>query len=94
MEEITSQFSVKKQMGKLAGIHPMMNNMCINTCMVYTGSFSDIDTCPHCGKSQYDQRVFLASDGQKKVPQQKFYIFAVGPQLQALWCNPKDAEAM
>ena len=62
--------------------------------MAYTGPFSDRDTCPHCGESRYDQQVFLASDGQKKIPRRQFYTFPVGPQLQALWRNRKDAEAM
>ena len=94
MEEIPSLFSVKKEIGKLTGVHPMMNDMCINTCMAYTGPFYDLDACPHCGESRYDQRVFLASNGQKRVPRRQFYTFPVGPQLQALWRNPKDAEAM
>ena len=42
---IPSLFEIKKAVGQITGVHSMMNDMCINTCMAYTGPFAVRDTC-------------------------------------------------
>jgi len=91
---IPSLYSVKKAIGELTGVYSMLNDMCIDSCMAYTGPNVDLDACLHCGKPRYDPQILAESGGQRKVPQRKFSTFPLGPQLQALWRNPHDAKAM
>ncbi|KAG2336843.1 hypothetical protein BDR05DRAFT_978680 [Suillus weaverae] len=58
--------------------------MCLNTCIAFTGPFSDLD--------QYDQLKLEATN--KQVPTRKFCTIPLGPQLQVLWHDPKSAEYM
>ena len=69
----------------------MMNDMCINTCIAYTGPFAGKDTCQYCGESRYDLKLLAASDGNKKVPRRQFYTIPIGPLLQALYQNCESA---
>ncbi|KAG2741139.1 hypothetical protein P692DRAFT_201678678, partial [Suillus brevipes Sb2] len=65
--------------------------MCINTCLAFTGPYSELDQCPRCGEDRWDAK---KSTDRKKVARQTFDTFPVGPQLQALWRHPDHAEKM
>lgn len=93
-KSIPSLSSVKKAIGGITGVHSMLNDMCINTCIAYTGPFSELDTCFHCNEPRYDPKLLLATNGREKKPQRQFHTLPLGPQLQALWRNPTDAKAM
>ncbi|KAG2062544.1 hypothetical protein BDR04DRAFT_1040224, partial [Suillus decipiens] len=60
-------------------------------CLAFTGPFIDLDQCPRCGEDHWDQK---RSTLQKKVAQQKFDTYPIGPQLQALWQHPDHAKKM
>ena len=68
--------------------------MCVRTCIGFTGPFANLETCPSCGESRYDQQKLEESDGALKVPRKVFTTFPVGPQLQARWKSPRTAEKM
>ncbi|KAF8583438.1 hypothetical protein K439DRAFT_1647251 [Ramaria rubella] len=70
---------IKSKVAQWSGVEPMVHNMCPNSCMSYTGPFKDLESF---------------SKGQTKVAAQKFYTLPLGPQLQALWHNPKIAGHM
>jgi hypothetical protein len=91
---IPSLASVKKSIGEITGVHSLLNDMCINTCMAYTGPFSDLEACLYCTEPRYDPTIFAATNGLKKTPQRQFHTLPLGPQLQALWRNPEIANAM
>jgi hypothetical protein len=88
---IPSLFETKKAVGQITGVHSMMNDMCINTCIAYTGPFSGRDTCQYCNKPRYDLELLAASDGNKKVPRRQFYTIPIGPLLQVLYRNREGA---
>ena len=88
---IPSLFEIKKAVGHITGVHSMMNDQCINTCIAYTGPFTDRDTCLYCNEPRYDLELLAASDGNKKVPRRQFYTIPIGPLLQAFYRNPEGA---
>lgn len=91
---VPTQYSVKKAIGDLTGVYSMLNDMCIETCIAYTGPYADRDTCPHCGAPRYDPQKLAETDGAVKIPQRQFYTIPLGPQLQSIWRDPKGAKAM
>ncbi|TFK31192.1 hypothetical protein BDQ12DRAFT_619331 [Crucibulum laeve] len=58
--------------------------MCPNSCVAYTGPFSELDKCPICKEDQYNA----------KGSWQYFTTIPLGPQLQALWRSPESAHKM
>ena len=95
-DNVLSLASVKKKIQDLTGVVPIVHDMCPNSCVAYTGPFSDLNTCPisDCQESRYDPILFQSSNGNIKKPQQQFSTMPLGPQLQALWRNPETAEKM
>ena len=45
-DNILSLASVKKKIQELTGVVPIIHDMCPNSCIAYTGPFSDLDKCP------------------------------------------------
>lgn len=78
----------------LSGLLTWEHHMCVETCVGFTGPYSDLDRCPECGEHRYDQKELRESEGLRKVPRKVFTTFPVGPQLQARWKNPRMAEEM
>ncbi len=73
-------------------ISAVYDDMCINSCVAYTGPFANHDTCPTCAEHRYDQ-LKLAEKGTK-IPRQRMLTNVIGPQLQAMWRTPAGARAM
>jgi hypothetical protein len=86
-----SYYQIQRHVDKLSGVVPIVHDMCINTCIAFTGPWSTVDKCPKCQTMRYDP---LKSTAEKKVPRQRFYTIPLGPQLQALWRTPEGAEQM
>jgi hypothetical protein len=88
---LPSYYKTKRLVTELTGIDSIVHNMCINSCIVYTGPFSELDSCPMCSEARYDQFHLEASSGREKIPRQEFHTVPIGPQLQALYHNPESA---
>ncbi|KIM71551.1 hypothetical protein PILCRDRAFT_804895 [Piloderma croceum F 1598] len=56
--------------------------MCINSCLAFTGPFSELSECPTCNEARFDSLTEL--------PRQKFHTIPIGPQLQALWRSAQN----
>lgn len=82
--EVLSHAAIKKKVAEWSGVVPIRSEMCPKTCMAYTGPFSERDNCRFCGSSRYDV------NGVARV----FHTIPLGPQLQALFRNPKSAKDM
>ncbi|KIJ53714.1 hypothetical protein M422DRAFT_154434 [Sphaerobolus stellatus SS14] len=76
------------------GIHPILADMCPNTCVAYTGPLADLNSCPECGKPRYDVVELEKSHGERKVPLRQFYTIPLGPQIQQQRRNPASSDAM
>lgn len=89
--ELLSHHLVKKKVAELTGVVSILEDMCPNSCIAYTGPFSTLEVCPHCNEARYDP--MLAAKGKKKARQQ-FNTFPVGPQIQARYRSPSGADDM
>lgn len=86
--DILSYYKVKRLVAELSGVVPLMHDMCINSCIGYTGAFSDLTCCTYCGEDRY------TSTGTSKTPRKQFYTMPIALQLQALWRSPDGARKM
>jgi hypothetical protein len=75
----------------LKSVTQIQEDMCVNTCIAFTGPFSELDTCPECMELHHDPQ---KSRADKKVGRCQFYTLPIGPQLQALWHSPESAKQM
>ncbi|KAJ3566895.1 hypothetical protein NP233_g6715 [Leucocoprinus birnbaumii] len=67
--------------------------MCPNkSCVAFTGPFKDLDECPICGASRWDQ--VKLDKKKKKVAAKTFCTIPIGSQIQAAFSSPESAEAM
>ncbi|KAG0695748.1 hypothetical protein DFH29DRAFT_984874 [Suillus ampliporus] len=66
----------------LNGVVPIVHDMC---------PFTHLDQCHRCGEDHWDMK---KSTDCKKVARQRYDTFPVGPQLQALWHYPDQAQKM
>jgi hypothetical protein len=66
---------VKRLVVDLSGVVPIIQDMCYNSCVGYTGPFADLDCCPKCRQERYDPL------HAGKVPRKQFHTIPIGPQL-------------
>jgi hypothetical protein len=91
---LLSYDQIKQQVAQWSGVVPIVHHMCPQLCAAYTGPYDQIDTCPECNQTRYDQFLLETSQGKVKVSVQAFYTIALGPQIQAMWCNPNTAKKL
>ncbi|KAF5335649.1 hypothetical protein D9758_017763 [Tetrapyrgos nigripes] len=84
-EELLSWDQMKCRMKELSGVEAIKHDMCPNTCLAFTGPFTDLDSCPECSSPRQN------ADGTCK---QAFDTVPVGPSIQAMKRNPECAEEM
>lgn len=77
--DVLSYFSVEKLVENITGVIRILTDMCPNTCVAYTGPYSDLNMCPTCELSHWG----FKSTQHRNVPTQQFATFPLGLQLQA-----------
>lgn len=82
--------NVEKLITRITGVEAVMNDMCPNSCIAFTGPFAGLDDCPTCHSSRWNDR----TNGRAKVPAKQFTTIPLGPQLQARYRNPASATEM
>jgi len=88
---IPSYYRSKRLVAELTGVESVVHDMCINSCIAYTGPFLGLDSCPTCSEPRYDQFRVEITSGKEKVARQQFHTIPIGPQLQALYRDPQSA---
>ena len=88
---LPSYYKTKRFVADLTGIESIVHHMCINSCIAYTGPFSDLETCPVCSEPRYDLSGPQSSSRRERKPHQTFHTIPVGPQIQALYRDPESA---
>ena len=91
---VLSYDQIKQRISEWSGVSATKDDMCIHSCMAFTGPWSDLEACPLCSKARYDPQVLSASGGKVKKPRQQQVSFLLGPQLQAMYRSPEGAKAM
>lgn len=86
-DQIPSYDQIKRIIADITGVVPIIEHMCPNSCLAYTGPFGSLDICPECGEQRYN-------DTGRRTPRQEFYTMPLGPLLQALWRDRQSAERM
>jgi len=66
--------------------------MCVNSCVVFTGPFLELESCPVCTEPWYDQFWFQMSNEKDRALCQEFHIVSIGPQIQGLYRAPESAK--
>lgn len=85
---ILTYYKVKQLAAELSGVVPIIHDMCPNSCIAYTGAFTELLQCPQCNEPRYEPGHVA------QVPRQQFHTLPIGPQLQALWRTPEGAHSM
>ena len=75
---------VRNQLKSISGVLPLYFNMCINSCVSFTGTYSKHKKCPFCGKDRFK----TSPNVNTAIPRRQFTTLPIGPQLQALWQHP------
>ena len=91
---LLSYDQIKRRVKNLTGIVPIHDDMCVNTCMAYTGPYKHLTTCLKCPEPRYDPEILRSSNGKIKKPRQSMTTIPIGPQIQALWSHRLSAEKM
>lgn len=81
--------SICSAISHIAGVHPIKDDMCINSCHAFTGPFQDLDRCNKCEENRYT----ITHQG-KKLARKQMTTIPLGPQLAALRCSSGSAQAM
>ncbi|CDO75597.1 hypothetical protein BN946_scf184858.g37 [Trametes cinnabarina] len=89
--EISTKTTIKRKITEVTGVDAMRTAMCVNSCVAYTGPFSELDSCPLCLEPRYDAYHLARS---QKVPRRTFLTFPLGPQIQAMYASPETAQLM
>jgi hypothetical protein len=90
--ELPSYYKAKHLVADLSGIESVVHDMCINSCVAFTGPFLELESCPMCAEPQYNQFWIQMSDGKDRAPCQEFHTIPIGPQIQALYRTPESAK--
>ena len=76
------------------GVEHVIHDMCPDSCLAFTGPYENLDNCPVCQKSRWNEERLRESDGRCKIPVKQFPTILIGPQLQVHYRDPKSAQDM
>jgi hypothetical protein len=62
-----SHHLVKQKITELTGVISIVNDMCVNSCVAFTGPRVDADACSECGESRWDPQRLADSGGVTKI---------------------------
>ncbi|KAH9002126.1 hypothetical protein EDB86DRAFT_2800981, partial [Lactarius hatsudake] len=73
--EFLSFDQVKRRIRWLSGVVPIEHDMCVRSCVAYTGPYGELESCPRCSSPRY-------IPGTTKA-QKRFSTIPIGPVIQA-----------
>ncbi|KAI0038422.1 hypothetical protein FA95DRAFT_1505698, partial [Auriscalpium vulgare] len=95
--EILSLYNVRKLASKATGLQPQKTDICLNSCLAYTGEFKELASCPYkkhgvvCNQPRYKPTKKPTS---VKKPRAQMLSLPIIPTIQALFANADTAELM
>ncbi|OSC96709.1 hypothetical protein PYCCODRAFT_1462331 [Trametes coccinea BRFM310] len=88
---VLSLYRVKQTIEDLTGVVGQKNDMCVNSCIGYTGPYSTLDHCPKCGQERYCPIKLRVG---KTVARQTFTSMLPSTQIQAFFASEDVASEM
>ncbi|CDO75975.1 hypothetical protein BN946_scf184888.g25 [Trametes cinnabarina] len=92
--DLLSYHQVKQKVEVLTGIVPIINDMCIDSCVGFTGPYAQLDKCPKCLQPRYDELRVGSQRQSERIPRKQFYTMALGQEIQAVFRTPEGSESM
>ncbi|PBK98268.1 hypothetical protein ARMGADRAFT_921273, partial [Armillaria gallica] len=100
--QMLSYYQVSCEIWNLSGVVPIAYDMCVKSCMAYTGVFSQLVSCKFCNEPRYMTRVgkpitpdkFIKDERATYLPRLQYHTIPLGPQIQALFHNPQSVHNM
>ncbi|KAH8923395.1 hypothetical protein BT69DRAFT_1219092, partial [Atractiella rhizophila] len=85
---------IKRCIKEKSHIMPEAFDMCPNSCIVYTGEWSEFMECPKCHLSRYREATSKpGGKRKKKVPRQQYFVVPFEAPLQARWATEEGVSA-
>ncbi|KAN0087915.1 hypothetical protein V8E55_006536, partial [Tylopilus felleus] len=81
-------YCVKQILTNMTGVVPIVMQMCIGSCVAFTGPYIHLNACPQCHEPRYQ------NINGKQVLLAIFNTMPLGPQIQAFWRHPDTAHKM
>jgi hypothetical protein len=72
---LPSYYKTKQLVADLTGIESIVHDMCVNSCLAYTGPYACLESCPMCSEERYDQFRLEESLGETKFLGSNFIQF-------------------
>ncbi|KIK29823.1 hypothetical protein PISMIDRAFT_88326 [Pisolithus microcarpus 441] len=94
IDDILSFHNIENLIASLTGVEKVQHDMCPNSCVAFTGPYSDLEQCPLCEASRWNQELLQGTNGRSRIPAKRFTTIPLGPQLQALYRDPIHARQM
>ncbi|KIK81728.1 hypothetical protein PAXRUDRAFT_155348, partial [Paxillus rubicundulus Ve08.2h10] len=82
--EFPSLHQAQQAVKHLSSVSSLMNDMCVNTCLAFTGPLAAFKSCPQCGEACYQEDILQKSKGKKFVPHQQYSTIPLGPLFQVM----------
>ncbi|KAF5379709.1 hypothetical protein D9615_005670 [Tricholomella constricta] len=77
---------IKRKVEHITGVTPIIHDMCVDTCVGFTGPFDALDACPKCSQPRYHPGTH---EGRRQ-----FSTIPIGPVIQALYRSEDTAALM
>ena len=80
---------MRRKLVDLTGVIPVMTDMCFDSCVAFTGPFSELRACPECSSARYE--TVMQGNRRVSVPRKQALTIPVGPQIQAQYRSHEGA---
>ncbi|KAI0041839.1 hypothetical protein FA95DRAFT_1500900, partial [Auriscalpium vulgare] len=94
---IISLYMVRKLASNITGLHPEKTDMCLKSCLAYTGEFETLNSCPYvkagkiCGEPRYKPRKKHTSPLKARA---QMISLPIIPTIKALFANADTSKLM
>ncbi|PCH42719.1 hypothetical protein WOLCODRAFT_86186 [Wolfiporia cocos MD-104 SS10] len=89
--ELLTYAVVKSYVENLTGIFELRHDCCVNSCMAYTGIYSELDKCNYCGEPRYEER--RRRRKRRLVPRKQSTTIPIAPVIQAMRRSTEGSRA-
>ena len=83
--ELPSTFHTIDRLQNMSGIAPILYDCCVNSCLAYTGQYTNTDSCHHCKEPRFFK--LLQPSDQPKARKRWLYM-PILPRLRSKFLSP------